>query len=157
VLIGGDTVRIFNIHLHSYGFNPVDYSIIDSGMVSIERDFQEAREMGSKLKTGFQVRARQAVIISEYVQKSPHPVILCGDLNDPPVSYSYQQVKKGLEDAFVSSGKGVGRTYIGKLPSFRIDYIFYSNAFDAYNFQTHLFRQSDHLPVSCGLIRREKY
>lgn len=157
VLIGEDTVRIFNVHLHSYGLNPGDYSIIDSGMVSIEKDLQEARKMGSKLKTGFQVRARQADIISDHVRTSPYPVILCGDLNDTPVSYSYQQVRKGLKDAFVSSGRGVGRTYIGKLPSFRIDYIFHSNDFDAWNFHTHSFRQSDHLPISCGLIRRKNF
>jgi hypothetical protein len=31
-----------------------------------------------------------------------------------------------LKDAFVGSGKGVGRTFVNKLPALRIDYIFHS-------------------------------
>lgn len=57
-------------------------------------------------------------------------------------------------DAFVGSGKGIGRTYIGKLPSFRIDYIFHSKDFESLNFQTLELRLSDHLPVSCELIKK---
>ncbi len=52
IIIDSDTVRIFNIHLHSYGIDPADYPIIDSG-VSTEEDLKEARELGSKLKKVF--------------------------------------------------------------------------------------------------------
>ncbi|RIH66424.1 hypothetical protein D1164_05855 [Mariniphaga sediminis] len=154
ILIGTDTVRVFNVHLHSYGIDPKDYSIIDSG-VSSEEDLKEAREVGSKLKAGFQMRASQVETIRAMIDESPYPVIVCGDLNDAPVSYSYQQLKKGLKDAFVSSGKGIGRTYVNKLLSLRIDYIFHSPGFGSFNFQTHDFRHSDHLPVSTELIKKE--
>jgi len=99
------------------------------------------------------MRARQARIIRKHIDESPYHVIVCGDLNDTAASYSYRLLKKGMKDAFVSSGRGVGRTYVGILPSFRIDYIFYSQGFDSFNFQTHDFRQSDHLPVSCSLVK----
>ncbi len=153
VLIGEDTVRVFNVHLHSYGIDPRDFAIIEQG-VSTEEDIKEAREMGSKLKKGFQMRAGQVETIREMIEKTPYPIILCGDLNDIPASFSYQQLRKGLKDAFVSSGKGMGRTYVNKLPFLRIDYIFHSPVFESYNFKTHDYRHSDHLPVSTELIKK---
>jgi endonuclease/exonuclease/phosphatase family metal-dependent hydrolase len=152
VLIDADTVRIFNIHLQSYQFDLGRYSFIESG-VDNEEDLSDMRDMGSRFKRGFQQRAGQVDKIREHIENSPYHVLVCGDFNDTPASYSYQQLRKGLKDAFVRSGSGVGRTYVGKLPSFRIDYIFHSPGFDSYNFQTYDYRNSDHLPVSCWLIK----
>ncbi len=153
LLIDSDTVRVFNVHLHSYGIDPKDFGIIDSGLTN-EEDLQEARIVGSKLKAGFQMRASQVEAIRALIQESPYPVIVCGDLNDTPASYSYHQLSRGLNDAFICSGKGIGRTYINKLPSLRIDYIFHSDKFESFNFQTHNYRMSDHLPVSAVLIKK---
>jgi endonuclease/exonuclease/phosphatase family metal-dependent hydrolase len=152
ILIGTDTVRVFNVHLHSYGIDPKNYSIIDSG-VTTEEDLKEAREMGSKLKRGFEMRARQVETIRKIMDKTPYPIIVCGDLNETPTSFAYQQLRDGLKDAFVGSGKGIGRTFVNKLPALRIDYIFHSPVFESYNFITHEFRHSDHLPVSTELVR----
>jgi endonuclease/exonuclease/phosphatase family metal-dependent hydrolase len=152
VVIKKDTVRIFNVHLQSYKIDPNKYSIIDSPGVNQEEDLKEVREMGIKFKKAFQMRAEQVREIKKYIDESPYDVIVCGDFNDTPISFSYQQLKGDLTDAFVNSGKGVGRTYIGKLPSFRIDNIFHSDKFESYNFQTYDFRMSDHLPISCDLI-----
>lgn len=154
VLIQNDTVRIFNVHLQSYQIDPNKYSIIDSLGVNQEEDLREMREMGVKFKKAFQMRARQVREIRKHIDKSPYDVIVCGDFNDTPVSFSYQQLKGELLDAFVRSGKGVGRTYIGKLPSFRIDNIFHSKKFESYNFQTYDFQMSDHLPISCELVKK---
>ncbi|MBW6536475.1 MAG: endonuclease, partial [Mariniphaga sp.] len=76
------------------------------------------------------------------------------DLNETPTSFAYQQLRYGLKDAFVGSGKGIGRTYVHKLPALRIDYIFHSPVFDSYNFQVHDFLHSDHLPVSTELVKK---
>ncbi len=152
ILIGADTVRVFNVHLHSYGIDPKDYSIIESGL-STEEDLKEAREVGSKLKRGFQMRAKQVETIRKIMDETPYPIIVCGDLNETPTSYAYQQLHDGLKDAFVGSGKGIGRTFINKLPALRIDYIFHSPVFESYNFKTHDYRYSDHLPVSTELVR----
>jgi endonuclease/exonuclease/phosphatase family metal-dependent hydrolase len=152
LLVGKDTIRIFNVHLHSYGIDPRDYNIIDSG-ITTEEDLIKAREMGSKLKFGFEMRARQVDTIRKMISETSYPVIVCGDLNDIPASYSYQQLGKGLKDAFVRSGKGIGRTFINKLPGLRIDYIFHSPVFESFNFKTHDYRHSDHLPMSTTLKR----
>jgi endonuclease/exonuclease/phosphatase family metal-dependent hydrolase len=154
VIIDSDTVRIFNVHLQSYRIDPRKYEIIDSPGISEEEDIKEIREIGGKLKNAFQMRAQQVREIRRVVDETPYPVIICGDFNDTPVSYSYQKLRGDFNDAFVGSGKGFGRTYIGKLPSFRIDNILYSDTFESYNFQAEDFQASDHLPVSCLLIKK---
>ena len=153
VIINNDTVRIFNVHLQSYQIDPNKYSIIDSLGVNQQQDLKEVREMSYKFKKAFQMRAGQVREIKKYIDESPFDVIVCGDFNDTPVSFAYQKIKGDLTDAFVNSGKGLGRTYIGKLPSFRIDNIFHDKNFESYNFQTYDFRLSDHLPISCELVR----
>ena len=154
VLIGIDTVRIFNVHLQSYKIDPRKYEIIDSPVIDEEKDLREIREIGGKLKRAFQIRAEQVREIQKLIDKTHYPVIICGDFNDTPVSYTYQQMRGDLNDAFIGSGKGFARTYIGKLPSFRIDNILHSNIFKSYNFKVDNFRASDHLPVSCLLIKK---
>lgn len=154
VLIDSDTVRIFNVHLQSYRIDPRKYEIIDSPGIVEEEDIREIREIGGKLKRAFQMRAEQVREIKKLIDKTTYPVIICGDFNDTPVSYTYQQMKDGLSDAFVGSGNGLARTYIGKLPSFRIDNILHSTNFKSYNFKANNFRSSDHLPISCLLIRK---
>ncbi len=154
VVINKDTVRIFNIHLQSYRINPKDYPNIEaSSDLRSDETREQVKELGNKLRYGFQKRAKQAEIIKKEIEKSPYPVIVCGDFNDTPSSYSYHQIKNNLKDAFMQSGKGFGKTYIGKYPSFRIDYIFYSNDFESYNFKTLNFKKSDHLPITTDLLK----
>ena len=154
VLIDNDTVRVFNIHLQSYQIDPNRYSIIESTESTDNIEMKEVREVKTKFKNAYVLRAEQVREIRKYIDESPHHVILCGDFNDPPASFSYHSLIKGLKDAFVSSGRGVGRTYAGKLPSLRIDYIFHSHGFLSYNFQTYDFLVSDHLPISCVLVKQ---
>ena len=153
VLIQRDTVRIINVHLQSYHIDPSRYSFIDSPGITEEEDLRDLREMGHKFKKALQLRAEQVREIRKYIDDSPYHVIVCGDFNDTPASFSYHKIRGRLKDAFVSSGKGIGRTYVGKLPSFRIDYIFHNEGFQSFNFQTYNFRMSDHLPVSCELVK----
>ena len=155
IVIDDDTVRVFNVHLQSYLIDPSSYSVIDSLDLSEGKGIRELREIGGKIKTASAMRAEQVRKIRENIDSSPYKVVVCGDFNDTPVSYSYQKIRGDLKDAFVESGRGVGRTYVGKLPSFRIDYILHSREFDSFNFKTIGFRISDHLPISCVLINKE--
>lgn len=154
VVIGTDTVRIFNVHLQSYKIDPLKYEIFDSQKIDEEEDIKEIREIGSKLKSAFKMRAGQVRAIKKHIDETRYPVIICGDFNDTPVSYSYHQLLGDFNDAFVNSGKGFGRTYIGKLPSYRIDNILYSDSFESFNFMADEIQASDHLPVSCLLIKK---
>lgn len=152
IIMDGDTVRVFNVHLQSYLIDPDRYSVIDSLDLRNERAMTELREITGKIKTASEMRAEQVREIREYIDKSPYKIIVCGDFNDTPYSYSYQKIRGRLKDAFVESGRGVGNTYVRKIPLFRIDYILHSKDFESFNFRTISFGVSDHLPISCTLL-----
>jgi endonuclease/exonuclease/phosphatase family metal-dependent hydrolase len=157
--MGSDTVRVFNVHLESLRFKHEDYSFISEFDLQFEKD-EKVQEgylrIFGKLKTAFTKRAGQVDNLAGLVKWSPHPVILCGDFNDTPNSYTYQQLTSGLSDAFVASGSGFGNTYIGNLPSFRIDYILHDDHFISANYQRKQIRLSDHYPLSCQIEIRQK-
>ena len=144
------TVRVYNCHLQSYSIDPEDYNIADPS--EFEPDSQEikkARKISFKLKSGFVLRASQSRKLADHIRKSPYPVIVCGDFNDTPVSFTYRKVRGELKDAFVESGWGVSNTYNGKLPSFRIDYIFTDKKFSPLNYIRDKVDFSDHYPIRC--------
>jgi endonuclease/exonuclease/phosphatase family metal-dependent hydrolase len=155
IVIQKDTVRIFNVHLQSYLIDPKNYSVIDSLDLMEEKDIRELRDITKKFKTASEMRAEQVRQIREHIDKSPYKVLVCGDFNDSPGSFSYQRIRGKLKDAFVESGRGIGQTYVGRLPSFRIDYIFHSKGFNSFNFKTIDFHMSDHLPISCVLVKKK--
>ncbi|MBE9512003.1 MAG: endonuclease/exonuclease/phosphatase family protein [Bacteroidetes bacterium] len=152
IVIDEDTLRIYNNHLQSVRFNRRNFNfLVNLDLQSEEETILELRDISSRLKNAYIKRAEQADILSEHIQNSPYHVIVCGDFNDTPVSYSYRKIKGDLNDAFTVSGRGLGNTYSGTFPKVRIDYIFYSDEFSVFNFQTTKVKYSDHYPVSCSL------
>jgi endonuclease/exonuclease/phosphatase (EEP) superfamily protein YafD len=107
----------------------------------------EIKSLSVSLKQGFVRRALQAQVVKNYVDRSPYTVIVAGDFNDTPVSYSYRKIRKGLNDAFVRSGYGAGFTYRGNYPPNRIDYILYSNSLVSTRFDIMRVKYSDHYPI----------
>ena len=107
-----------------------------------------------RLKRAFKKRAAQALAISSHISDSPYPVLLCGDFNDTPISYSYSEIiRNNLQDAFLESGIGLGMTYIGAFPSFRIDYILHSKSIISKRFRTMSSNTlSDHYPLICEIV-----
>lgn len=152
VKIDGDTIRIYNCHLQSYGIRAEDYTIIDTLSFQQEQ-FREIRQIGRKLRAAYQQRSIQIKKLKDHIETCAYPVIVCGDFNDTPVSYTYQTMRALLNDAFIEAGKGVSTTYRGKLPPFRIDYIFYSDQFRAHSYKRPRVAYSDHYPITVTLIR----
>jgi endonuclease/exonuclease/phosphatase family metal-dependent hydrolase len=157
MLMNSDTVRVFNCHLQSYRLREKEINAIDSiDFKDRPKTKKKLKELGKKYKEAHIKRAEQAATLREYIDNSPYPVIVCGDFNDTPVSFTYRTVRGDLEDSFTQSGKGTANTYNGKLPSFRIDYILYSPKFRSYNFEVSTIKHSDHFPISCDLFPAEK-
>jgi len=146
--IHGDTIRVFNLHLASVRISGMEEQI-DEHIEDDDREQQlnDAVRLLGMLRDGFQRRADQALIVHEAIASSPHPVIVCGDLNDTPGSFAYQTISRGLEDAFMKFGRGTGSTYIGYFPSFRIDYLLYSPELQVSGFRTDNVQLSDHRPL----------
>jgi len=150
ILVGSDTVRVFNTHLESIRFRNEDYRYLTNLKNDIEQDeMAGGLKILGRLKRAYAKRARQVTILKSEIEKSPYPVILAGDFNDTPSSYTYHQVADGLKDSFRESGAGFGKTYAGLFPSFRIDFLFHSESLSSSNYFTHREKISDHFPITC--------
>jgi len=150
----GDTIRVYNCHLQSYRITPEDYSLTDPGKSGTnEQQLREARLISRKMILAFKFRAKQARTVAVHIKKCPYPVIVCGDFNDTPLSYTYHSLSRGLNDAFAEAGFGISNTYNSFLPLFRIDYILYSQSFSAVSYQRDNIELSDHYPVISVLER----
>jgi endonuclease/exonuclease/phosphatase family metal-dependent hydrolase len=128
--------------------------IEDIALQEDTKTFGEMKVISSSLKNGFTRRAQQSELLKGQINLSKYPVIVAGDFNDTPVSYSYTRIRKGLNDAFVSSGYGAGFTYRGNYPANRIDYILYDDALECKYFDIMKVRYSDHYPVAAFFKKR---
>jgi endonuclease/exonuclease/phosphatase family metal-dependent hydrolase len=157
IVKGKDTIRVYNVHLESIHLSKEDEMFYEDIATSKEQENIGfgSRKIFSKLKHSFIKRASQARNVADHIKKSPYPVIVCGDFNDTPISYAYHTVAENLEDAFLESGKGIGNSYNGKFPSFRIDYILHSKDFTAYDFEVKKADYSDHFPVVAKLVMKK--
>ncbi len=151
-----DTVRVYNAHLASLRFGDQDYRFMKDVQDGSSTDVLEkgGLRIARRLKSGFIRRAGQMETIAAHMRASPHPVIWCGDMNDTPMSYSYHQLRElDLEDSFVESGSGIGHTYIGAFPSFRIDHIMHGPELRSWGFRTLPDELSDHRAITCWMSR----
>ncbi len=152
IKIGDDTIRVYNTHLQSLHFADEDYSMAKRATAITNIGNEEVQEgfikLLRKIKDGNIVRASQAKILKEHMNQSPYKVIVCGDFNDTPWSYTYHVIGAHLNDAFVKSGRGINNTMnINPSLSFRIDYILHDKSLKSQQFTTLDYVASDHLPI----------
>lgn len=153
LLIGNDTIRFFVVHMQSMHFVKTDYDFIDNiDDQDVEKVKRVGRNLINKMKNANVLRAIQAHNIKEEVNKSPYPVILCGDFNDVPNSYAYQIIGKGLKDAHLEKGNGIGRTFQYLSPTLRIDYIWHSPLLQLTDTKVIQPSLSDHCPVVADFL-----
>jgi len=148
VKINNDTVRIITNHLESNRLSKSQKNAIDS-LITTNPKNNKTEYLGiiQNMKSAYIERSKQAKRIQEEINSSPHPVIVTGDFNDTPVSYSYRTISNNLQDAFVSSGRGLGATYREFMLPLRIDYLLHDPKIISSDFLTHEVDFSDHCPV----------
>jgi endonuclease/exonuclease/phosphatase family metal-dependent hydrolase len=156
VIIQQDTFRIFNNHLQSFMLKRMEKSFLEELSSSEDKEtMNEVKSLSRSLKKGFALRSKQAELVKSYINKSPYPVIVIGDFNDTPVSYTYRKIRKGLNDSFVNSGYGAGFTYKGNYPANRIDYILYDNNLTNNYFEIKRIKYSDHYPIMAYFRKKD--
>lgn len=147
IVKGPDTIRIFNCHLQSLRFSTNNLQYIQNPSIKTDTDIENSKNIITKFKRTFLRQEEQANRIRAEIDKSPHPVIVCGDFNNVPNSYPYERIGRGLQDAFVEKGAGIGRTFSGILPTLRIDNIFVDKTFSVNQFIRIPKKLSDHFPL----------
>lgn len=149
---GDKEIAIYNSHLESNRITSKDKELYNAFWEDRNSQFfkKSAQNIGKKLATSFQIRAEQANTLRDQIQKTQDQyrnLIVCGDFNDTPISYAYYNIKGHLKDAFVTKGKGPGYTYNQGYMKFRIDHIFFNEAFSVQDVNIFRVNYSDHYPV----------
>lgn len=161
ILHEGDTIVVYNCHLQSNGLQNADKSTYKQLLTSPleymdNRDTEGAKELIKKLRDSAAKRADQADVILADVERETSPyIIVCGDFNDSPISYTCHRLKGRLKDAYISSGNGPGISYNRHGMYYRIDHILHSSRFKAYDCTVdRSIKISDHYPIFCFLGKR---
>lgn len=156
IVINKDTIRLFNNHLESNRLTERDRDL----PLQLKNNFDSenltgtTRHLSRKLNAAYKKRAMQADLIADLIKKSPYKVIVCGDFNDVPVSYTYTTIKGKLKDAFSETGLGLGWTLNLSIYKFRLDYVLYDSAYVVDNYKVSKVNYSDHYPVECSISKR---
>lgn len=134
MVVGKDTIRIFNNHLESYSFTSEDLEDMDR----IEKKWRRAMPL----------RNEQARVVRTEMEASPYPVIVVGDFNSVAFSYTYWHISRGLHDAWNTVHPWLwGATYEYRGIGLRIDYILCSDPLVPTACSVSDFHGSDHRPV----------
>lgn len=151
VVVNTDTFRLFHNHLESNLLTPADMHIDETG------DFTESMKTSffrvlAKMVKAYAYRAEEARVVREAMDESPYPVIVAGDFNDVPTSYTYRTLSRGLNDAFLCTSYGqTGHTFYKGVMGVRIDYLLTDKQLHAVSCMTDTVTLSDHQPVHATL------
>ncbi|MEM9917457.1 MAG: endonuclease/exonuclease/phosphatase family protein [Bacteroidota bacterium] len=147
IKIEGQEWRFYSVHLQSNRVSSQAGKVLNEGNIQERETWQTIGGMISNVKEAGKRRARQALQVARHVATSRKPVVVCGDLNDTPQSYTYRTISKHLQDAFRKGGSGLGTTYAGDIPALRIDYILADERLDILDCDVMEVPYSDHYPV----------
>lgn len=139
---------LVNCHFNSFGISTQEIEYINDTKNIVKDSETLGKSVITKLSNGFKLRADNTDILLKNLPDDDIPMIICGDFNDTPLSYTYNQMKlSGMKDAFLTASHGIGKTYCGPLPLLRIDYFWYNDRIDIYNYQRIKRTTSDHYPL----------
>src|SRR5690606_2700785 len=127
-LPGNVKTRGFFVHLQSFYLSEKDKKKLEEikNTGKFEENLPYSKTVANKFLVNYKLRAQQADKVVAVIAQSPYPVLVCADLNDQPMSYTYSTIKGELVDVFAKKGRGFGRTYNLLSPTLRIDHIFYN-------------------------------
>ena len=134
VVKGKDTIRVYNLHLQSFGIIP-DIQFLQGS---------DKEKLLRRVSSNFKKQEAQVYSVLSHKSKSKYPVILCGDFNNTPFSYTYRKLNQDMQDAFKVRGNGLGTTFWFDGFPLRIDYILASPKFNILSFETFSKTFSDH-------------
>ena len=138
----GEVIRIYNLHLQSFGVN-INSELVESKKVAT---------IFSKITKAQKMRKMQVQMIQRHEAKFDGKTIICGDFNSTQFSSTYKILKDPKKDTFIEAGCGLGTTYSLKGYPLRLDFIFANNGFNVIAHKNFDINLSDHEPVLARLI-----
>ncbi|MBQ0120842.1 MAG: endonuclease/exonuclease/phosphatase family protein [Bacteroidales bacterium] len=151
--INGHDLRIIGLHMQSIGLTSDDkllFKKVVTGQEGVHSKNQARKVKHSlidKLSGAFTRRAGEAHTVRAVVEKSPENLIVCGDFNDVPGSYSYRTVRGDMNDAYIDCATWPVNTYNSNGFYYRIDHMFYRGGFKAVASRCDKAGESDHYPI----------
>lgn len=151
ILVGEKKLILYNLHLESFGFTKEEQKHYFQLAQEVNpKGFTQA--VGGRFSPAFKRRAKQVEQVYQDInyQESPY-LLVCGDFNDTPISYTHHRLSTGLHDAIASTGRGGNYSYYFKsLIGVRIDHMLYSNQIEARAaYVDRTAEISDHKPIIC--------
>ncbi|SEP77524.1 Metal-dependent hydrolase, endonuclease/exonuclease/phosphatase family [Neolewinella agarilytica] len=148
------TIRVINAHLQS---NQISGMAGEIGQDStLAEGLGRAESMFRSYGASAAIRAQQANEIRKAIKESPYPVIVGGDFNDVPSSYTYQRIlTPRLRDAWAEAGFGTGTTFTGPLPGLRIDFLLVDTSLSVLDIERIETGYSDHRALRAKIARRK--
>lgn len=144
IVLPTDTIRLYTNHLES---NRLQRKDIEFGTTT-EQAQSTLNNTTEKLAHASHIRIEQAKAIHSDALRSPYPVLIVGDMNTTPASYTYRILQRGMRDAFLeSSNCQLGHTFVKRGVGVRIDYILHSKQLAASGFDVPHVDYSDHYPI----------
>ncbi len=159
IKVNGDTLTVINNHLESNKLTAEDKDVYremvkDPNKQNVK---EGSRQLLRKLAEASAIRSAQADTLAQIISKNEgQSVIVCGDFNDSPLSYTRRVIGEELDDAFVESGNGLGISYNRNGFYFRIDHILVGKDWQAYDCTVdRSAKGSDHYPIWCNIAKKK--
>jgi endonuclease/exonuclease/phosphatase family metal-dependent hydrolase len=143
-----ESFYLVNCHFNSFGISNEEIEYINDAKNIVKDKEIYGKSVITKLTRGFKLRTKSTQVLIDKLPDDDTPLVICGDFNDTPLSYTYNQMSKaGLKDAFLAVSKGIGKTYCGRLPLLRIDYFWYNDNIEIVDYNRIKQTTSDHYPL----------
>ena len=155
IKVKDDTLVVLNNHLESNRIIRADVETYQDMVDDPNRENVSSglRKLLKKLADATVVRSKQADVLSETIRGlKGKKLIVCGDFNDTPISYTHHVLCRELQDVFVEAGNGLGISYNRDRLYFRIDHILASKDIEVHECKVDdSIKASDHNPIWCRI------
>lgn len=152
--VKGHDLRIVNLHMQSIGLTSDDKQLYNdiatlNRKVNTKSELRDVKHsLYDKLSVAFSRRAGEAKAVRRIVDASGRNVIVCGDFNDTPASYSYLTVKgDDMRDSYVDCARWPVNTFNSSRLYFKIDHMLYRGGMRAIKATSPRVGASDHYPL----------
>ena len=149
----GGNIRVVNMHLSSLRFTGNDSQVIESMNMPSGRK-KRIKSVTQKLDVGFRSHARQAKAVRQLLDETAGDVLVMGDMNDTPGSFTYRTVcGDDLRDAWADTGFGPIYTFHAHHLYVKIDHILYRGDMRVLTCRRDKKGESDHYPMVAVIER----